>query len=111
MAPEQLAGESATAATDQFGLGVMLVELVTGARPFAGETPWALLEAIRGGAPTLDALDADLRAIAARALAADPRARFGSVDELRVALASAQQAREPAGPIELARWVLTRVTM
>ena len=33
MAPEQLAGEPVTAAADQFGLGVLLVELVDGSAP------------------------------------------------------------------------------
>ena len=108
MAPEQLAGDPATPAADQFGLGVTLVELVTGGRPFAGEAPWALLEAIRSTPPDLAALPADLRAIAARALAVDPAARFGSVAELRAAIAAARAAREPAGAHELAAWVTAR---
>jgi serine/threonine protein kinase len=103
MAPEQLAGEPVTPAADQFGLGVMLVELVTGRRPFAGETPWALLDAIRGG--TELAMADDLCAIATRALAIDPADRFASVDEMRLAIAAAQRAREPAGPLELATWL------
>jgi serine/threonine protein kinase len=114
MAPEQLAGELLTAAADQFGLGVMLVELVIGARPFAGDTPWALLDAIRGaraglgGRPRLDGLDADIAAIASRALAAAPADRFATVDELRAAIALVQRAREPAGPVELAEWLDAR---
>ena len=51
MSPEQLAGEPLTAASDQFGLGVTLVELVTGRRPFAGDTPWATMAAVRAGPP------------------------------------------------------------
>lgn len=109
MAPEQLAGEPVTPAADQFGLGVMLVELVTGTRPFVGETPWALLDAIRVGAAF--AIADDLREIAMRAMAIAPRDRYANVDELRLAIAVAQRAREPAGPLDLASWVLTRVTM
>jgi len=104
MAPEQLAGEPVTAASDQFGLGVLLVELATGRRPFAGETPWALLDAIRGE-PDLDGLTDDLRAIARRALAPIAGDRFASVEELRRALTVARRTREPAGPIELAAWI------
>ena len=107
MAPEQLAGEPVTAAADQFGLAVTLVELVTGDRPFAGESPWALLDAIRAGAP-LATLAADVRAIAQRAFAFDARDRFASIEEMRAAVADAQRARVPAGIVELAAWVSDR---
>ncbi|HWO23607.1 MAG TPA: serine/threonine-protein kinase [Kofleriaceae bacterium] len=107
MAPEQLAGEPVTAAADQFGLGVTLAELITGQRPFAGETPWALLEAIRGE-PALGGLAPDVRAIAARAMAPAAGDRFASVGELRLAIASARRSREPAGPVELAWWLAGR---
>ena len=114
MAPEQLAGDPVTQAADQFGLGVTLVELVTGARPFAGEArtieaPWALLEAIRTTPPALAGLADDLRALAARALALDPAARFASVAELRAELARARRGREPAGASDLAAWVAARM--
>jgi serine/threonine-protein kinase len=103
MAPEQLAGDPVTAAADQFGLGATLVELVTGARPFAGESPWTLLDQIKAG-PALQ-LAPDLQAIAMRALAFAAGDRFSSIDELRLAIADAQRARSPAGVVELAAWV------
>lgn len=108
MAPEQLAGEPVTAAADQFGLGATLVELIAGRRPFAGETPWALLEAIRGGGPALEGLADDVRAIAARALAPAAADRFAGVGELRRAIAAARRTREPAGPEDLAAWLASR---
>ena len=108
MAPEQLAGEPTTSAADQFGLGVTLVELVTGARPFIGELPWTLLESIRS-APGLDGLDDDLHAIAARALAFDARDRFDSVDDLRRAIAEAQHRRPFATAVDLGAWIRTRL--
>ena len=75
MAPEQLAGEPVTAAADQFGLGVTLVELVTGASPVRRADrcpPWELLDELRTAA-ALAELPEDLRAIAQRALAFDGR--------------------------------------
>lgn len=108
MAPEQLSGEPITGAADQFGLGVTLVELVTGARPFAGETPWALRDAVRAGA-ALTGMPADLAAIATRTLAFDPRDRYPSIDELRAAIAAAQRARTPATALDLGAWVGARI--
>ncbi len=105
MAPEQLAGEPVTAAADQFGLGVMLVELIAGKRPFVGETPWAVLDSIRGAMPELDELAADIRMIATRMLALDPKDRFESVDDVRALIAEAMRLRPPAGPVELAAWL------
>lgn len=103
MSPEQLAGEPLDATSDQFGLAVMMVELITGKRPFAGDTPWATMESIRNGEAHLDGLAADIAAIARRAFAVDPRARFPSVDDLREAVTRVQRA--PSGPVALGRWV------
>jgi eukaryotic-like serine/threonine-protein kinase len=107
MAPEQLAGEPVTTAADQFGLGATLVELVTGARPFPGESPWTLLEQIRAGGTF--AMAEDIQAITTRALAFAASDRFASIEALRLAVAAAQRARAPAGVVELAAWVTCRL--
>lgn len=106
MAPEQLAGEPVAAAADQFGLGATLVELVTGARPFPGESPWTLLEEIRAGGTF--AMAEDLQAIARRALAFAASERFASIEDMRQAIALAQHVRPQVGVIELAAWVSAR---
>ena len=106
MSPEQLAGEPLAPASDQFGLAATLVELVTGAPPFAGDTPWAIMEAIRSGDAALDGLAPDLLAIAQRALAPRPGDRFRTLAELASTIAEARRSRSPCGPVELAAHIL-----
>jgi len=61
-APEQLTGRDADTRADLFSLGVIVYEMVTGRRPFAGDTPAQKLEAILAGpAPSLPGAVADPR--------------------------------------------------
>jgi len=61
MAPEQLAGEPANAASDAYALGVMLFELLAGCRPHEADTLGALLQSMVNGPPaTLGNLRPDL---------------------------------------------------
>ncbi|GAB5536797.1 MAG: hypothetical protein Rubg2KO_30460 [Rubricoccaceae bacterium] len=64
-APEQLRGETATTASDLYGLGALLVETLTGKRSAA--------------APPLEG---DLASIARKALAEDPSDRYASAEAL-----------------------------
>jgi TolB-like protein/CheY-like chemotaxis protein/Tfp pilus assembly protein PilF len=86
MAPEQVEGGPVTPATDQYALGVVLYEMVTGTRPFVAET--ALKTAIKRlqGAPAsprthVADLDPRWEAAILRCLAREPSGRFGSVAE------------------------------
>ena len=81
MAPEQLRGEAVDSRTDLFAFGIVLFELLTGRRPFAGTTPADVASAILRDAPprvlTLrHELPRDLDRIVARCLEKDPRDRF-----------------------------------
>jgi serine/threonine-protein kinase len=92
MSPEQIRSTAAVdARTDQYALGVLLYEGVTGRRPFVGADLQALLEAIvKGRAPRPSSLVPSLppgfEAIVLRAMACDPEQRFESVYELGRAL-------------------------
>jgi serine/threonine-protein kinase len=88
MAPEQVRGEAWTPATDVFAIGVVLWELVAGARLFHRGPPWLSMAAVvEADVPAL--ADKALDAIARAALAKDPAARTQSAGELAAALRTA----------------------
>jgi serine/threonine protein kinase len=85
MAPEQVRGQAWTRATDVFALGVVLWELLAGARLFHRGPPWLTMAAVvEADAPPLR--DAALDAIVQRALIKDPAQRMQSAVELAAAL-------------------------
>ena len=51
MSPEQVRATELDARTDLFSLGVVLYEMVTGTRPFRGESTGIILESILNRAP------------------------------------------------------------
>ncbi len=80
MSPEQTNGEKTTPATDVWAIGVMLYELVTGRRPFTGDTK-NLFAGIRKGdypPPTRvgKPIPADLAAVIGKCLQPDPTERY-----------------------------------
>ncbi|MFL5356852.1 serine/threonine-protein kinase [Archangium sp.] len=108
MSPEQVRGGALGPASDLFSLGTTLHELLTGRRPFDGETPLETMERIReadvGALADVD-VDEDVRPVLRACLARRPGDRPGSAGELRRMLSPLRRARPEAGPPELARWV------
>ena len=77
LAPEILAGQPATPASDIYSLGAVTYELLSGQPPYQAPTPAALLEAVRiGDVPDLRGFAPDQMALAvAGAMARDPVSR------------------------------------
>jgi eukaryotic-like serine/threonine-protein kinase len=87
MSPEQVSGRALTAASDQFSLATLVVELITGTRPFDGPTPLETMDRIREASPpVLEGLELELIRVLQRALAKEPGERFPSSRALRSAL-------------------------
>jgi eukaryotic-like serine/threonine-protein kinase len=100
-APETLRGRPATAASDQFSLGIVLYELLTGQHPFAtdNEEPLSFVHSIPQNEPSPlpREVPAPLVAVVMRALAKAPEARFPRPEDMADALARyLSQSGEPA---------------
>lgn len=99
-APEQLRGERVDARTDQYGLGGTLYFLLTGQRPFSGESTASLVRAhLEEPAPAPSLLDptipADLELFVLRLLSKDPAERFPSMKAAAAALSHDEPADAP----------------
>ncbi|MEJ2086631.1 MAG: serine/threonine-protein kinase, partial [Acidobacteriota bacterium] len=83
MSPEQLQGKAIDPRSDIFSLGVVLYEMVTGSRPFQGDSGIALASAILKDSPTTVTeakaeIPRHLGRIVHRCLEKDPRSRYQS---------------------------------
>jgi Tol biopolymer transport system component/serine/threonine protein kinase len=91
MSPEQAEGKEIDARSDIFSYGVMLYEMLTGRRPFTGDTKLSTLAAIvnqelRPARQLVEGLPSELDRVLARCLRKDPARRFQTMADLKVAL-------------------------
>lgn len=94
LSPEQIRGEPATEASDQYSLGIVLFEALTGEPPFSVETLQQLVEHhLNEPLPSPSSLRPDVPVavddVVARATAKEPRERFPDVIAVAVALRDA----------------------
>ena len=87
MSPEQGHGEPIDVRSDLYSLGVILFEMLTGAKPYAAENPMAIVYMHRKTpVPRLPAEQSFLQPLIDRLLAKQPAQRFASSAEAATAL-------------------------
>lgn len=98
MAPEQIQGKP-RAASDQYALGIVVYEWLSGTRPFTGTAPEIGMQHLLARPPSLrekvPTISAEVEQIVLTALAKDPHQRFMSVQAFSHAL---EQACQPVQP-------------
>jgi serine/threonine protein kinase len=104
MAPEQIAGREPTFHSDMYSLGVVLYELLTGQRPFAGDRLEALVQHIMHTEPAPPSalragLPREVDAVVLRAMKKEPAQRYGTWAQFGVELSKAMALVMPASAI------------
>ena len=103
MSPEQAEGRPIDHRTDIFSLGILLYEMASGRRPFAGDTSLAIISSIlKDTPPPLSQARPDLPSevdrIIRRCLAKDPGRRYQSTLDLRHDLDDLDLGLTPTAP-------------
>ncbi len=110
MSPEQMRGLRVDHRTDLFSFGIVLYEMVSGQRPFAGSSSVALADAILHAQPR-DLGDrpvpGPLKSLIWKLLEKDPANRCGSAEEVHRALKALEASLAPARRARMSRnaWI------
>jgi serine/threonine protein kinase len=102
MAPEQANSKEITPAVDIYALGSLYYELVTGRRPYQGDTPFAIMmkkekEPPARPAGLIKGLPIGVEYVIYKALERDPRNRFADMDRFAAALEKLAKGEQEVG--------------
>ncbi|MGE3844472.1 MAG: protein kinase [Vicinamibacterales bacterium] len=112
MSPEQLEGRAVDARSDVFSLGVVIFEMLTGERPFRGESQASLVASIlRDDAPRASGrnplISPAFDAVVSSCLEKDPERRWQDAGDVARALGSSLAEAQPTTSVRqvpLTRW-------
>ena len=101
MAPEQIQGKPRPA-SDQYSLGIVIYEWLSGTRPFHGSLTEMVGQHLSASPPPLreklPTISPAVEEVVMRALAKDPKERFAKVSDLAMALEQASPSAESVQP-------------
>ena len=112
MAPEQAEGRNVDARSDVFSFGAVLYEMMTGRKPFTGDSTLKVLTKVLNDDPIaprqiVPSIPADLEKIIIRCLRKDPARRFQTAADLKIALEDVVHESVAPAPSRsgLGRWI------
>jgi len=106
MSPEQIEKDRVTPQSDQFSVGVTLMEMCCGRRPYDGASVMETMDRIRQAEPPeLSECSPGLQALIRRCLQREPTARFPGADDLRHQAAQLRRFLPPVTFRDLGNWV------
>jgi eukaryotic-like serine/threonine-protein kinase len=122
MSPEQAQGEKLDARSDIFSFGTVMYEMVTGQRPFQGETKLSTLSAIVDQEPApvssmAEQTPPELEKLIARCLRKDPERRAQNMADVKLALEELKEdsesgkLRAAVGPPQAGQGLRPRVSV
>ena len=105
MSPEQAEGRKLDGRSDIFSFGSVLYEMVTGRRPFTGDSRLSILTKILNEDPTPPSqlgasIPPELEKIILRCLRKDPARRYQTMADLKVALEDVEQESGSGKPVQ-----------
>jgi len=123
MAPEQVKGKRGDERTDIYSLGAMLYEMITGAPPFEGSNPYAIMNARLSGDPVAvrklnPQVSPQVEEIILHAMERDPANRYASAQAMKaeldapetVQLTGRHERLQPPAPWR-SRWPTVRIAL